>query len=251
MIKKIDKKRDSFLFIIMKLNKSLNQNIFYSFGDKTDSLSLLKEGKRQILLGNKIIPHDRLVMAEQTHSTDIKIITDEDLGAGFANNKAEVSHVDGFITDKCNVFIVIKAADCSPILVYAKEKNLIGGCHSGRQGSKNGIVKVLVETMIKDYDVLASDLVVMIGPAISGPNYQVSPEIYSDFLRITKLDQEYRHIDMQKVIIRDLVQSGVLANNIIASNVCTYENTSYNSYRRDKTAERQIAIIGIVDGKIH
>ncbi len=251
MIKKIDKKLPSFLFIIMKLKQTLNSNIYYCFGNKSDSLSLLRQAKRQIVLEDKIISFSQLVMAEQTHSEDIKTIEGCDLGAGFIKDKDEIPHVDGFITDKENVFIVIKSADCTPILVYAKNKPLVGGCHSGREGTRKGIIKNLIKQMLTDYNLSPSDLVVMIGPAINARNYQVSLEIYNEFIASSKLDQDYRKIDMQKVIINDLIQMGIREENIISSQICTYENMDYNSYRRDKTPERQLSIIGISNGKIH
>lgn len=249
--KKIDKKVEKFLSMIMKLNKSLNSNIYYCFGNKTDSLTLLKKGKTKVFVANQEISLNRFVMADQTHSTEIKVIEERDIGSGFLAAKPEIEIVDGFVTNLSNTFIVIKGADCTPILVYAKSCNVIGGCHSGRQGTKNSIVKNLIQTMVSEFKILTNDLVVMIGPAISGAHYQVSEEIYKDFLAATEISQEYRQIDMQKVIEKDILELGVLPENIYRSKVCTYANSDYFSYRRDKTKERQISIIGIIDGKIY
>ena len=248
--KKIDKKVDSFLFITMKLNKSLNPNIYYCFGNKYASLSLVKRKEVYLMLGNQEISSKRFVMAEQTHSTQIRVVKDSDIGSGFLENKGPIPIVDGFITNKTNVFIVIKGADCTPILVYSKKQNVIGGCHSGRQGTKNGIIKVLLTSMTRDYGLNKEDLVVMIGPAISGANYQVSEDIYSDFVEFTGIEQDYRKIDMQKVILHDVLDLGIQAENIVIKSECTYASPDYFSYREDKTKERQISIIGIVHGKI-
>lgn len=235
----------------MKLKKALNPNIYYSFGNKYDSLSLIKHGKRAILIDDVVVPHEWLIMAEQTHSSDIRIIQKEDLASGFHSTKPEVPHVDGFVTDRKNAFLVIKGADCTPILVYSKNKDLVGACHSGRNGTRNGIIKELLKTMLENYQVLLSDLVVMIGPAIRGKNYQVSKDIFDDFVAYTNIEQDYRRIDMQKVIIRDVLAMGLPLENLKCSNECTFENIQYKSYRRDKTRERQLSIIGILNGKIH
>jgi len=234
----------------MKLNKSLNPNIYYCFGNKDDSLFCLKRGKGNILLAGQVIPASRLVMADQTHSADIKVIEESDLGSGFLADKAPVPLVDGFVTNKTNVFIAIKSADCTPILAYAKNKNVVGGCHSGREGTKNGIVKELIRKMKDEYSLSMNDIVVMIGPAISGSNYQVSEEIYCDFVDSTRIEQDYRYIDMQKVIVRDVKEMGIKQEQIIINRDCTYANSNYFSYRRDKTKNRQLAIIGIENGKI-
>ncbi len=234
----------------MKLNKSMNSNIYYCFGNKDDSLFLLKRGDVHVLLGNEAIPQGRFVMADQTHSTVIKVVEESDLGAGFLANKQAIPIVDGFISSLPNTFIVIKGADCTPILIYAKNKNVVGACHSGREGTKNGIVKTLIKKLITEFNVSIEDLVVMIGPAISGSKYQVSEDIFNEFLATTKIEQDYRNIDMQKVIIHDVMGMGINMEQIVMNDKCTYSNHNYFSYRRDKTKDRQLSIIGIVDGKI-
>ena len=234
----------------MKLNKSLNPNIYYCFGNKEDSLFLLKQGEINILVGDQVVSLGRLVMAKQTHSAEIKVIERADLGAGFLADKVAVPVVDGFVTNQSHVYIVIKGADCTPILVYAKSKNAVGACHSGREGTKIGIVSVLIKKMIYEYNLAVDDLVVMIGPAISGANYQVSEEIYRDFVDSTGIEQAYRFIDMQKVIVRDILETGIKQEQIVMTRDCTYANPNYFSYRRDKAKNRQLAIIGIEDEKI-
>jgi YfiH family protein len=235
----------------MKLNKSLNPNIYYCFGNRTDSLSLLRSGQISLFIDSIEINRDSLVMADQTHSAEIRLIDKADKGAGFCENKPEIPVVDGFITDMPRVFIVIKGADCTPILVYAKNKNIVGGCHSGREGTKKGIIKELIRKFIIDFGVLVEDLVIMIGPAISGINYQVSEEIFNDFVSTTGLEQDFRHIDMQKVIIRDILEMGVKMNQIVNNSICTFSDQDYFSYRRNKAKDRQLSIIGIRDEKIY
>lgn len=235
----------------MKLNKSLNPNIYYCFGNRTDSLSLLRSGQISLFIDSIEINRDSLVLADQTHSAEIRIIDHTDEGAGFCENKPEIPVVDGFITDTPGVFIVIKGADCTPILVYAKNKNIVGGCHSGREGTKKGIIKELIRKFIIDFGVLVEDLVIMIGPAISGINYQVSEDIFNDFVSTTGLEQDFRHIDMQKVIIRDILEMGVKMNQIVNNSICTFSDQAYFSYRRNKAKDRQLSIIGIRDEKIY
>ena len=248
--KKIDKKGNSFLVISMKLIKSMNPNIYYCFGNKDDSLMLVKSEKVAVNLAGEKISLDKLVMADQTHSAEIKVIDESDLGCGFVKNKPAIPVVDGFVTDMTSVYIVIKGADCTPVLILAKTRNAVGGCHSGREGTKKGIVKELISKMVTEYHLKVDDLVIMIGPAISGNNYQVSEEIFTDFVNSTGLEQDYRKIDMQKVIVRDALTMGINEDNVILNNECTFANPKFFSYRRDKTKNRQLSIIGIADGKI-
>jgi YfiH family protein len=189
-------------------------------------------------------------MADQTHSAEIKVIEESDLGSGFIKNKTAVPVVDGFVTDMANVYIVIKGADCTPVLIYAKNENVVGGCHSGREGTRKGIVKELISKMVSEFHISVNDLVIMIGPAISMVNYQVSEDIYTEFVSSTGKEQDYRNIDMQKVIVRDALAMGINEENVILNNKCSFANPNFFSYRRDKTKNRQLSIIGITDGKI-
>lgn len=234
----------------MKLLKSLNPNIYYFFGNKDDSLALVKSGEVTVSVAGKGLYPRNFVMADQTHSSEIRVIEESDFGSGFIDTKPPFPIVDGFVTDLSNVFIVIKGADCTPILIYAKSKSVVGGCHSGREGTKKGIVKELIKKIVHKYDVGVADLVVMIGPAISGVNYQVSAEVFADFVASTGLEQDYRKIDMQKVILRDVLEMGIKREQVVLNTECTYANPDFFSYRRDGTRNRQLSIIGITDGKI-
>ena len=235
----------------MKLKESFNPNVYYCFGNKRVSLRNLKAKLVNITCLGEEVNFAQLVLAEQTHSAEVKLIESADLGSGFIDSKPEIPLVDGFVTDKPNAFLVLKTADCTPILIYSKEQQVVGGCHSGREGTKNGIVKQLLNTMLANFKVDTTELIVMVGPAISGKNYQVDQATFSDFVKVTGVEQEDLRIDMQKVILRDILEFGILRENVFLSEECTFSDSNYFSYRENKTKERQLSIIGIRDGKIH
>lgn len=234
----------------MKLVKKYNPRVWYGFGNRYSSLESIRRGESKISCAGEDLILGQLVLAEQTHSTDITILTQSMSGAGFTKGVEEIGHVDGFVSDIEGLFLVIKSADCTPILCYDKTKNVVGGVHSGRVGTRNSIIKALINNMVTNFRCRVEDIVVLVGPAIGGENYEVDEECFLDFVVSTQLGQEYRHIDMKQVIKRDLVKIGILEKNIEIDNSCTYADSNYFSYRRDKTAERQLAIIGIKDGNI-
>ncbi len=229
----------------MKLEKTKNKHVFYCFGNKESSLAKIKRQEESIFIGENPIALSDMVMAEQTHSKLVYAVTASDKGHGFTYIDDSINQVDGFVTSEQGILLVIKTADCSPILCYDKRKNVIGALHSGREGTRKGIIKVLIEKMVKQYNCELADLYVMLGPAISGKHYQVDIETYNDFIESTHIEQEYRHIDMRKVLMSDLKDMGLKRDQIEDIRECTYSSQEYFSYRRDKTAERQLSVIGI------
>ena len=235
----------------MKLKESRNPNIYYSFGNKHVSLRNLKSKLVNLTCSDEEIDFSHLVLAEQTHSAVIKRIEPADLGSGFLDSKQEIPLVDGFVSNLPNVFLVIKTADCVPILIYSKKSPAVGACHSGREGTKKGIVKNLIRSMHSNFALAKTELVVLVGPCISGNNYQVDQATFADFVLATGVEQENSTLDLQKVILRDILELGILCENICLSEHCTFSDVDYFSYRENKTTERQLSIIGIKDGKIH
>jgi YfiH family protein len=234
----------------MKLEQAKNKSVFFSFGTKEDSLSQIRSGKKNIECNGKSILLEDMVMAEQTHSDIIWNASDEDRGVGFLRENTVIEVVDGFVTNAKNLLLVIKTADCTPILCYATDRDVVGAVHSGREGTKNGIIINLLNKMVNDYACSIDKIVVMIGPAISAKNYEVDVDTYNDFIKETNIEQQFRHIDMKKVIMRDILNQGIIKENIYDMQLCTHDNEKYFSYRRDKTSERQISVIGVIDDSI-
>jgi hypothetical protein len=60
-----------------------------------------------------------------------------------------------------------------------------------------------------------------------------------------------RHIDLRKTLNAQLLKAGIPEINIEHINDCTFENSCYHSYRREKTNNRQINIVGIIHDKTY
>lgn len=232
----------------MKLNNVNDSDIFYRFGDKRDRLSDLKRGDLYFFCNEKKITQNSLVLSEQTHSSKVYNIISKDIsGLGFTYFDEEISEVDGFVTAIEGIFLVIKTADCIPILFYDKVKKVIAAVHSGREGTQESICKNALDIMVNEYNSWVQDIHVMIGPSICKENYEVDELTFNKFIKATKvLQEEYRKLDLKKVVINNLKEYGILENNIIVDTTCTYNSDKYFSYRKDKTTERQISIIGLM-----
>ena len=168
--------------------------IFWRFGDKSDSLEAVR--RRGELWG---VDAARLVLMEQTHSDKVRVVADEDLGCGFT--KPALPVVDAICTNRKDILLVVKGADCVPILFYDPAKQVVAAAHSGRKGTQMSICVQVLQRMRLEYGSSVADLQVLIGPGVSAQHYEVSGEVYDDFVAKTKVAQPIA-LDLRRVIVK-------------------------------------------------
>jgi len=84
---------------------------------------------------------------------------------------------DAILTDKPDVTLFMRFADCVPILLYDVDKNIVGLVHSGWQGTIKKIPVAAVDTMVRYYGSRVENIRAGIGPSICADHYEVGPEV--------------------------------------------------------------------------
>lgn len=108
----------------------------------------------------------RLWRAEQVHGVEIALIDSTSPGG-------IVPGVDGLITDRGDVLLGIYVADCGLIWVADPVTRAIALLHSGKKGTEGGILTRAIQTMGDSYGSKPEDLLVVLGPCIRPPHYEV------------------------------------------------------------------------------
>ena len=139
---------------------------------------------------------------------------------------------DGIYTEEPKLGLVVQTADCMPILLSDKKR--IGAIHSGWRGLKNNIL----EKAIKKFDV--NQLLISIGPHAQSCCYEIKNDIKQYFNDYTELRDKVFYLNMSQ-ILKDLSEEEGFQ--IEVSSICTICDNSYNSYRENKTIERQFGVI--------
>ena len=139
---------------------------------------------------------------------------------------------DGIYTEKPKLGLVVQTADCMPILLIDKKR--IGAIHSGWRGLKNNIV----EKAIKKFDV--NQLSISIGPHAQSCCYEIKEDVKKYFNDYTEVRDDMFFLNMSQVL-KDLSEEQGFQLEI--SSICTICNSSYNSYRENKTSKRQFGVI--------
>jgi YfiH family protein len=160
----------------------------------------------------------------QIHSDRVVIVTSSD---------QMIWEADAMVTRLFNLELQVRTADCGNIHFLDPVSEIIGVCHSWRKGSHLNIIGRAIDTMISLWSSPA-DIYVRCGPCISWKNYQFWPEVKELFEEeyYTYRDGTY-YLDLPKIHHHQLITSGIWDNHIIQSEICTFENSWFPSYRRD------------------
>ncbi len=211
-------------------------NIALHVGD--NPIDVLKN--REILAKKFDFYIDNLIYMDQTHSNNIQIINDT-----FTN---KIENCDGIITNKPNIPLMVMVADCIPVLLYDREKKVIGAVHAGRNGTFKSISKKAVTIMTKEFDSNPKDIVVSLGPSIHSCCYEVGEDLadiakksFGDRYVIKRAESFFLYL--QTLNFAQLKSFGVKEKNIEISSVCTYCDKNYFSYRRDGVTGRFAGVI--------
>ncbi|MFD1038068.1 peptidoglycan editing factor PgeF [Virgibacillus byunsanensis] len=204
------------------------------------------------LLANKLkLPLESWVSGEQTHKTNIKIISQEDKGKGSVDVHDALKDTDGLITNKPGIACTAFFADCVPLYFFDPITGYIGIAHAGWKGTVNRIAEQMIQTF-KNVGADPTNILVAIGPCISQEAYEVDENVIhyvDDNLRskvaIPKENNRYL-LDLKQLNVEILLQYGILRNNIDVTKYCTLQhNHLFFSHRRDngKTG-RMLGYIG-------
>lgn len=106
----------------------------------------------------------------QVHSAQI-VRADSPNGAG------SPAKADGMVTARPELSLLMRFADCVPILMFDPVRIAIGVAHAGWLGTVRGVSIELVSSMIREFGSKPEDLIAGIGPSIGPDHYPVGPDV--------------------------------------------------------------------------
>lgn len=216
-------------------------NVGASIGDPLDAV---KENHARIYRVLDLCG-ERAASCWLVHGVDV-LVAGEDTRNGEPLQKA-----DALICDQPDRPLVMRYADCVPLLFYDKVRRAIGLGHAGWRGTAHGIASRIVQMMTGAFGCRAEDIEVVAGPAISRRNYQVGEEVaacalayYGEGANVIWRDPVRRapHFDLWRANRLDLERSGVTDIKIL--DICTFENTvDFYSHRAEKGETGRFAVV--------
>jgi polyphenol oxidase len=107
----------------------------------------------------------------QVHGTET-VCTDRPRPLDSAHQQADI-----ILTDRPEITLFMRFADCVPIFLYDPEKRVIGIVHAGWQGTVKKAPAVAVQRMVSAYGCRAENILAGIGPSIGAHHYQVGDDV--------------------------------------------------------------------------
>lgn len=156
---------------------------------------------------------------------------------------------DAHFSEEANVALVVKTADCIPLLAYSKKQNLILAVHAGWRGVENQITaKSFVLAHMQEAEVF-------VGPHILQKSFEVDLDVKEQLEKVylqhtekpdaqvfLSRDNKF-YIDL-KTIVKNQIQSVAIPFHLHELTIDTVSDTRLHSYRRDKqTSGRNLSFI--------
>ena len=203
-----------------------SMNLSYTRGDKEEAVT--ENFKRfAAAMG---VDWRNYVFSDQTHTTNIRVITEEDKGKGFTKDR-DYADIDGLVTNVKGLVLSTFYADCVPLYFVDPKKQAIGLSHSGWKGTVGEIGRKTIETMEKEYGSKPEDILVGIAPSICRECYEVSEDVASEFMKIFPKEEWKKimddkdngkyQLDLWEINKRILLRSGILKEHLYVTNMCT------------------------------
>lgn len=90
---------------------------------------------------------------------------------------------DALMTNVPGLLLVIRTADCLPVLLVDPENRAVAAVHCGWRGTEKRILEKAVRAMGEAYGSNPADMLAALGPCIGAACYEVGPEVREGFLR--------------------------------------------------------------------
>lgn len=167
------------------------------------------------------------------------------------NGRGWLAKADGMISDQPGLPLMMRFADCVPLLLYDPVRQAIGLGHAGWRGTVNGMAAKMAHAMKNAYGSRIQDIQVVIGPAISRANYQVGAEVVH--LALNYFGKEsgvvWRHpndgaayLDLWLANQLDLQRTGV--EDVKVLRICTYDNADeFFSHRAERGKTGRFGVV--------
>ncbi|MBN1562379.1 MAG: peptidoglycan editing factor PgeF [Anaerolineae bacterium] len=170
----------------------------------------------------------------QVHSADTVVVQQP------VPNRRWLARADGMVTDQPGVPLMMRFADCTPILLFDPVQHAVGIAHAGWRGTVTGAAISTLEAMCAAFGSRPQDIQAGIGPSIGPERYQVGEEVVEAVQAyfgqtaglINRAEDGSAYLDLWAANRLALTRSGV--TQIEVAGICTASHTDeFYSHRAE------------------
>lgn len=177
---------------------------------------------------------DRFASVKQVHGVALR-----------EASNPEPEEADGLFTDEPGLGLIIRAADCQPIMIAHKSGRFIMALHAGWRGLRAEFPRLAIDEFCRFYSIKPIDLAAVRGPSLGCARF-------SNFMEewgvewLPWYDAGAKTVNLWNLCRWQLRESGVPDASIYAIDVSPFDNPDYfYSWRKDKTSLRQANLVWI------
>lgn len=148
---------------------------------------------------------------------------------------------DAIVTRRPGLALVVRAADCVPVLLADPTAGVVGAAHAGRPGVVAGIVASVVTAM---RELGSHDITAWLGPHVCGACYEVPPDMRRAVSAVEPSAYGWTtwgtpSVDIGAAVRAQLIRLGCRVDDEPVA--CTREREDLFSYRRQGAASGRAA----------
>lgn len=193
-----------------------------------------------------------VVTSHQVHQADIaRVDTVPQRSVPFPRAHA-LDGYDAFITARPGIVLMVRVADCVPVILYEPVKNVLALVHAGWKGTLAGIAEKTVTEMVRGWGCAAENIRAGIGPAIGPCCFTVQQDVKALFQERFPNAGGFIHekpgnavtIDLPEANRLQLVEAGCRDQHIELSGRCTACTLNlFFSHRGEKGKTGRFALL--------
>lgn len=200
------------------------------------------------------IKPDELYSCHQMHTGNVRYANGVNGNSYIVGRQFEES--DGMITDRADVALLIKYADCTPVVLFDPVNQVQAIVHAGWRGTVKQISLEALNKMIKEFDCQLENILAFVGPSIDQDNYEVGPEVYQAFENVAGRNDFFKRgeadrylLDMKGANLHLLKLARLKDSQIEVSSDSTFEDDRLHSARREGKNYQLNGLITMIKSK--
>lgn len=218
-------------------------NLGHTVGDALDAV----DANHALLYAALGIAPEQVITAHQVHGAEVAAVGPDQAGT-------IIPSTDGLISNTPGLYLMMRFADCVPVLFYDPVLRAIGLAHAGWRGALARVAARTASAMVREYGCRPEDILAATGPSIGPCCYEVGPEVVAAvrtaFPEATNLvgrtqPSGHAHLNLWAMVHMQLREAGL--EQIETARLCTAcRSDLFYSYRRQGTSSGRFgAIIGL------
>ncbi|MDH5721010.1 MAG: polyphenol oxidase family protein [Spirochaetia bacterium] len=207
---------------------------------------------------NNLIKNDHAFISKYYRSNQVKFLN-QTHGVDFLHLPVKSDSLifwgdaDSAYTSELELPVIIRTADCIPILFWSLKEKFCGGIHAGWRGLHKDILKNVINVLERrNLKGSRNDLFFLVGPFITKESYEVERDTFEKFEEDFSYDfgkPGKKFLDMEKILKRSFETMNISKKQIFWETENTFTSKLFFSHRK-KDFQRNLFSIHILDNDI-